>query len=147
MTQSLENTIKASSFFTGTDREVESVTVSEFMVNVQYREKGSTVPSTLLALRAPFREEARKKPAYVMAISLGCVIKRNLETSTYTLKVAANNANSDDVSLEYTNSLDEEDFFQQSLLNDFRTLTYDHVKIVDELVEIVADFESNASEA
>lgn len=145
----LQDIISKNAFFAPeTGRTVEDVTVTEFMVNVKYREENAEVPSSLIALRAPFRTEAAKKPAYVMSISLGCVVKRNIDTDSYTVKVAAIGQNAEEVNLEYSKEVSEEEFFQQSLLSDFRTLTYDHIRMVDDMVQVIADFEeANATNA
>ena len=145
---SLIETMSAHSFFAPeTGRTILDVSVAEFMVNVKYTEPNAEIPSSLIALRAPYREEAAKLPAYVMSISLGCVVKRNVETQKYSIKVASLGKDSEEVNLEYDVSVSEEEFFQQSLLNDFRSLTYDHIRLVDDMAEIIAKYEEDVAKA
>lgn len=147
-TQQLKDAITAHPFFAPeSGRTIQDISVAEFMVNVKYLENNAEIPSSLIALRAPYITAAEKPPAYVMSISLGCVIKHNLETSKYSIKVAAVGKDSEEVNLEYDNEVSEEEFFQQSLLNDFRSMTYDHVNVVNAMSGIIAQFEKNADQA
>lgn len=145
---SLKENIAAHPFFAPeSGRVIDEISVAEFMVNVKYHEPKADIPSSLIALRAPYRVEDAKLPAYVMSVSLGCVVKRNVETKKYSIKVASLGKDSEEVNLEYDLAVSEEEFFQQSLLHDFRSLTYDHVRLVDDMADIIAQFEKEQAEA
>ena len=141
----IEQAIRDNAFFAPeTGRVIENIKIEDALINVKYKDNNEDISSTLVALRAPFRKEAAKKPAYVLAISLGCVVKLVIDEMKYNIKVAPMN-DEENIDLHFDGSLGEEEFFQQSLLHDFRTVTYDHVKMIDTMVDLVAQYEESLS--
>ncbi|MFS8320030.1 hypothetical protein ACMG5I_03805 [Escherichia coli] len=139
----IEQIIRNHSFFAPeTGRVIENVKIEELMVNVKYKEPNDEISSTFCALRAPFRNEKAKKPAYVLAIALGCVVKLAVDENIINIKVAPTN-DEENIDLNFDGNLDEDVFFQQSLVYDFRTVTYSHINFVNEMVDIVAKYEES----
>lgn len=139
----IEQTIRNHTFFAAeTGRVIESVKIEELMINVKYKEQNDEISSTICALRAPFRSEAAKKPAYVLAIALGCVVKLVVDENQLNIKVAPTN-DEENIDLNFEGNLAEDVFFQQSLVYDFRTVTHDHINFVNEMVDIVAEYEAS----
>lgn len=139
----LEQVIKSNPFFAAeTGRVIEEIKVEELMINVKYKDNAEDISSAISALRAPFRDEKAKKPAYVLAISLGCVVKLVVDDNSYNIKVAPLN-DDQNIDLNFENGLTEEEFFQQTLLHDFRTVDYKHIQLINEMVDIVAQYEES----
>ncbi|UTS53441.1 hypothetical protein UES1_066 [Escherichia phage UE-S1] len=139
----IEQTIRNHSFFAPeTGRVIENIKIEELMINVKYKELNDEISSTICALRAPFRDEKAKKPAYVLAIALGCVVKLAVDENIINIKVAPSN-DEDNIDLNFDGNLDEDVFFQQSLVYDFRTVTHSHINFVNEMVDIVAKYEES----
>lgn len=142
----IEQVIRDNEFFAAdTGRVIESIKIEDLMINIKFKDNNEELSSTISALRAPYRTEAAKKPAYVLAISLGCVIKHAIDEGKYNIKVASMN-DDENIDLVYENGITEEEFFQQSLLHDFRTVTFGHVKFVNEMVDMVAQYELELSQ-
>lgn len=142
----IEQAIRNNPFFAAeTGRVIENIKIEELMVNVKYKDNNEDISSTVCALRAPFRDEKAKKPAYVLAISLGCVVKLVVDENKYNIKVAPMN-DDQNIDLNFDNGLSEEEFFQQSLIHDFRTVSYDHIKLIEEMVDMVAQYEESVAE-
>jgi hypothetical protein len=139
----IEQTIRNHSFFAAeTGRVIESVKIEELMINVKYKELNDEISSTVCALRAPFRADKAKKPAYVLAIALGCVVKLVVDENQLNIKVAPTN-DDENIDLNFEGDLAEDVFFQQSLVYDFRTVTHDHISFLNEMVGIVAEYEAS----
>lgn len=143
----IETVIRANSFFAPeSGRVIEEIKIEELMVNVKYKDNNEELSSTIVALRAPFRTEAAKKPAYVLAISLGCVVKLVVDDMKFNIKVAPMD-DGENIDLNFEGSLPEEEFFQQSLIYDFRTVSYEHVRFIEEMIDVVAKFEEESASA
>lgn len=141
----LEQVIRNNPFFAeNPSRVIEAIKVEELMITVKYKEEGDEISSVVCALRAPFRKEAAKKPSYVLSICLGCVVKLVVDENSFNIKVAPTN-DDENVDLNFDGGLPEEEFFQQSLVVDFRSVTYDHIKLINEMVDIVAKFEEETA--
>lgn len=139
----IEQTIRNHSFFAPeTGRVIENIKIEELMINVKYKELNDEISSTICALRAPFCDEKAKKPAYVLAIALGCVVKLAVDENIINIKVAPSN-DEENIDLNFDGNLDEDVFFQQSLVYDFRTVTHSHINFVNEMVDIVAKYEES----
>ncbi|WOL22881.1 hypothetical protein [Escherichia phage vB_EcoM_JNE01] len=138
----IEQVIRSNAFFSAeSGRVIEDIKIEELMINVKYKEQNEEMSSSICALRAPFRSEKAKKPAYVLAIALGCVVKKAIDSNQLNIKVAPMN-DEENINLDFDGQLSEEEFFQLSLIHDFRSINFDHIHFIDEMVELVSQYEA-----
>ena len=125
-------------------RVISDIKEDELSIIIRFKEPGDEISSQFTVLRGKFREEGVDKiPAYILFITLGSVIKleidENLERS-YKFMLAPV-TDDDNIELDFKNDFTEEEFFQQSTIHDFRSVTYEHVELIKDMIEPDTSYE------
>lgn len=152
MTQvtNIQDVIRNHTFFTEINakhnipREIIEIKEEDLSVMIKFKEPGDEISSQLTVLRGKFREEGQDKvPAYVLFITLGSVVKMEIDeefNKSFKVMLAPMN-DSENIELDFEGDFSEEDFFQQSTLHDFRNVSYGHVNVIKDLVEKMTSYE------
>lgn len=145
LVSNIQDVIRSHPFFAEEkQRVISDIKEEELSIIVKFKEPGDEISSQLTILRGKFREKGVDKiPAYILFITLGSVVKmeinENLERSFKIM--LAPMTDDDNIELDYENDFTEEEFFQQSTLHDFRSVTYEHIEIIKDMVDQVTGYE------
>lgn len=126
-------------FFNGirklTDDEIQ---VSETMFHFGFTENAEDKFSSVMILRGVYKNH--ESPGYILIGSLGAVVKYDVDAKTINLTFAKDN-DKDGFVFDVNDNIEEGEFFQQTLINDIRHVSFEHIQFLRDLTELTNQFE------
>lgn len=115
------------------NKEVLDSTDQEGVGMVGYRDNDDDLYSSIIASQP---STTGVIPAVVMLSSLGALLKLDAGEELITIAMSANDS-SESFTETFPSSIDEGEFFQSSLVNDYRHITFEHIIAIRDVMELV----------
>lgn len=117
-------------------------TSNEFSYHVLYRNKENTnTINTILVLRGGYRQENKNVPGMVMVTAENVIVKYDVDAAQIVVSFAQTPSH-EGIVVEFDSTVEEGEFFQESLLTDMRGLTFEYIELVRDVFNVAKEHDT-----
>ena len=136
---------KLSFFAEGTGRTIENteenIIENEHLYHFLFTDINSTdVINSIMVLRGAYRTDGSTLPGYVTVTNTDTIVKYDIDAKKIVITLSSE-GDKPGASVEFDDFVGEDAFFQESLITDMRSLTYDYVDVVLKVAKIVEEYD------
>lgn len=129
---------KLSFFNSGRKLKDEDMQSTDHMFHFGYVENDKDKFSSVMILRGVYKNY--ESPGYILIGTLGAIIKLDIDSKTISLNFSKEEEQ-EGFQIELNSNVEEGEFFQQTLVNNTRHITFEHIKFMNDLVNLTNSYE------